>query len=128
MKKAFSLSPEEADELVKKQDQVAQEAQNQKPDGKQPEDIALAAVGKAYGKGAAPDIEAQLEQIAGLQPSAVHEGNMESAATGNVAQQMQHVAQAHEALAGPMPQDQPQDAPQGAPQGVESAPSPAPVG
>lgn len=68
VRKAFNLEPDEAETLINN-DQQGPPAPAK---GQSPEDIALAAVGKAYGKGAPPDIEAQLEHIAGLQPSDQH--------------------------------------------------------
>lgn len=65
--KGFNLEPDEVESLINNQAEPAPEDR-----GKSPEEIALSAVGKAYGKGAAPDIEAQLEHMAGLQPSDAH--------------------------------------------------------
>jgi len=94
LKRGFDLDPDEVNDLVKPQDQLMQEAQTQAQGQKQdakPEDIALAAVGKAYGKGASPDIEAQLEQIAGLQPSVTHSTAMDTHLTDHLNQQHQNI-------------------------------------
>lgn len=119
--KAFKLDMSDVDTLVKKQDQVAQEAQDagKKPD-KTPEQIALEGIAKDYAN-ADPDTKAQLEQMAGLDPSATHEGAMETMA----AQQMAEQATFGETMA-PMPdqaptpvttQQAPQMQPMGAPDG-----------
>lgn len=107
IQKGFHLEPDEAAALVKPKDQLMQEAQAQqgqdqgKGKEQKPEDIALAAVGKAYGKGAAPDIEAQLEHIAGLQPSAVHDTTMTTHLTDQINQQHQNLDQAQQAAVFP---------------------------
>lgn len=104
LRKAFSLSFEEAAEIVKSPEQMQQEAQAAQPQpDKTPEEIALQAVGKSYGKGAAPDIEAQLEEMAGLQPSALHEDRMDTNLTDNMAQQQAALGQIYQGVAGPEP-------------------------
>jgi hypothetical protein len=83
--KGFNLEPDEASQLVKKPEQISQEQQDAgkaAPAGKAPktpEEIALEGIAKAYGDPAtAPDIKAEIERLAGLQPSVTHETSMTS--------------------------------------------------
>lgn len=122
LEKAFDLEPDEVDPLMTRPQQAAQG--DQKTQGKPqqtPEDIALTGVAKAYGKGIAPDIAAQLEGLAGLHPSVTHGG-----AIDNVASQQAVDAAGHgNALADaamPPPNAMPGQAPQGAQ--PSSAPTP----
>jgi hypothetical protein len=86
IQKGFNLEPDEASTLVKKPEQIAQEQQGAaegaqaagKPP-KSPEEIALEGIAKAYGNpNTAPDIKADIERMAGLQPSATHDTSMTS--------------------------------------------------
>lgn len=83
--KAFGIEPDEAQALMldpqkaQEAQQAASEAQN-KPD-KTPQQIALEGVAKAYGDiTTGPDVKAELEALAGLQPSETHSGGMEQMA------------------------------------------------
>jgi hypothetical protein len=82
IQKGFDLEPDEASALVKKPEEVAQEQKDAAaPQGKQPktpEEIALEGVAKSYGNGIAPDIDAQIEAMAGLRPSVTHDTRMTS--------------------------------------------------
>lgn len=82
IQKGFDLEPDEVDSLVKKPDQVAQDAQGQGK-GKPPTEL-------INYKDAPPDIKAQMEQVAGFQASATHIGGMETAATQQMADQATH--------------------------------------
>lgn len=120
--KAFGLEPGEAERLVKNKETMAQEAQGQKPDkgAKSPEEIALEGIAKGYSN-APPDIKDQLENLAGLQGSATHEGGMETVATQQMADQALHGEQI-----APVPTTPPQAIttapPQQMPQGGMSGP------
>jgi hypothetical protein len=91
LQKAFELEPEELDRLVIPPERLAEKAQEGAGDKKDsPEEIALTAVAKAYGRGERPDIEAQIEELAGLDPSITHEGRMETLASQQFADQATH--------------------------------------
>ena len=84
MMEAFSLDREEADELVKKPEQVAEDMQKQSgPKGKAPTEL-------VNYKDAPPDIKVQMEEKAGYEPSSTHEGSMEAVATEQMANQALH--------------------------------------
>lgn len=87
--KAFDLEPDEVDALMVDPREVAASAGQDKPE-KTPEQIALEGIAKSYGKSLSPDIDAQLEELAGLHPSVTHEGSMEAIATEQMAQQALH--------------------------------------
>lgn len=89
IQKAFDLEPDEVDDLMVDPQQAAQSAhpdEKAKPE-KTPEQIALENVARNYAK-APPDIRAELEHLAGLDPSAVHEGDMETQATEQMMNQV----------------------------------------
>lgn len=71
--KGYNLEPDEATLLLKKPDQLAQDAQSEggKQQGKPPAEL-------INYKDAPPDVQAQMEQAAGFQPSATHDNNMQS--------------------------------------------------
>lgn len=76
-KDAFDLEEDQLDLLIVPADQVAPaEDKNER----KPEQIALEAVARSYAN-AAPDIKAEIEALAGLEPSATHEGDMERVAS-----------------------------------------------
>jgi hypothetical protein len=114
MGRAFDLNPEEVQSLVMSEQDLAQAAQGSQKNAKDktPEQIALEGVAKAY-INTAPDIKAELEQMAGLQPSATHDTAMTTHLTDNMAQQQQHLDTMHQSIAGPPPIDPTQ--PQGTP-------------
>lgn len=94
IQKAFDLEPDEVDTLMVDPQQMAQAAQDgqqekAKPE-KSPEQIAFEAIARAYGKGERPDIEAQLEEMAGLESSIVNDGNMETLATRHMREQVEN--------------------------------------
>lgn len=107
--KAFNLTKEEVDQLVKKPEEVAKEqegkaGQKQKP----PTEL-------VNYKDAPADIKAQMEQAAGYEPSVAHEGAIEEMAANQMAEQ----ALAGEKIA-PVPTTAPQpyiNQPQGVPNG-----------
>ena len=106
IQKAFDLEQDEVDKLMVDPSQVAQS--NQKDKGQTPEEIALAGIAKAYGKGERPDIEAQIEELAGLHPSVTHQGNIQTVASQQVLDQAQHGSSlADMALSSQQPQQQP---------------------
>lgn len=101
--KAFDLNPEEVSELVSSEKEMAQQAQNAQPPSKEkpPEMIALEGIAKSYGTPLAkPDIDAELESLAGLQPSPIHEDAMTTALTQHMTDQNQNIAAGHQALSG----------------------------
>lgn len=73
--KAFDLEADEVDKLVLKPEDMPEP----KSDEKSPEQIALEGIAKSY-TNAAPDVKAELEELAGLDSSATHEGEMEKVA------------------------------------------------
>lgn len=88
IQKAFDLEVDEVDKLMVDPQQVAQQGasdKSAKPE-KSPEQIALEGVAKSY-TNAAPDIKAELEQMAGLSVSATHVGGMETTAMQQMADQ-----------------------------------------
>lgn len=83
IQQAFNLEPDEVDTLMLEQPKVTDPSMVDDKAGKPeetPEDIAFKAIAKNYGKGERPDIEAQIEEIAGLQPSVTHDGRIEQIA------------------------------------------------
>jgi len=85
MQQAFDLEPDEVDKLMVQGGPPPEDPKAKTE--KTPEQVAFEAIAKGYGKVDRPDIEAQLEQIAGFDPSAVHEGNMETLAAQHTADQ-----------------------------------------
>jgi hypothetical protein len=123
IQKAFNLEPDEVDSLMvdpQQQAQLADSGKDAPASGKTekaPEMIALEGIAKSYGKTASPDIDAQLEQLAGLQPSMTHDGNMETLATKSIVDQAQHGADLAQHYAPTEPQQTTQS-PQPTDQGV----------
>lgn len=74
LQKAFDLDPDEVNKLMVPADKVSPP----KPE-KSPEEIALEGIVKDYSK-AMPDVRAQIEEMAGLEPSAAYEGEIEKVA------------------------------------------------
>lgn len=89
--KAFNLEPDEAASLVKTPEEIQQMAGQGGSKDKSPEELALQAVTKAYGKGEKPDIEAQIEQMAGLEPSVTHDTAMTTHLTDHLTQQHENL-------------------------------------
>lgn len=112
IKKAFDLEPDEVDDLMVDPQQAAQG--QQKPEGKPPTEL-------INYKDAPPDIKAQMEQAAGFEPSATHEGGMETAATKHMADQAMHGE-----MIAPAPTTPPMAMSANAPQGSPPAPVGAP--
>lgn len=77
--KAYNLDNEEVSKLMVDPEQVAASAGEEDKKEKTPEQIALEGVSKAY-RNASPDVKAQLEELAGLEPSVTYEGEMEKTA------------------------------------------------
>lgn len=137
--KGFNLEPDEANMLMKKPEQLQQDAQNakegkpEKPP-KTPQEIALEGIAKKYGANAPNDIDAQLEEMAGLEPSVMHETNMTSHLLENLSTQhnaledMQTAVTPDSAMPGLVAANQPPMPPQ--PEGGEAVadPSQEPVG
>jgi len=79
-----------------------------------PEQIALENIAKSYGKGAPGDIEAQLEEMAGLEPSVTNDTKMQSHLLTNMADQhsaledLQTAATPQTPIQGQMQPQQPQ--------------------
>lgn len=135
--KGFHLEPDEATQLLKKPEVMAEEAQSagesKQPSGKPPktpQEIALEGIAKSYGSGAPPDVAAELESLAGLQPSATHGDNMTSHLLSNMDTQhtalesMQTTATPESAMPGMIAGNQPPQpsaSPQGAPQPQEQS-------
>jgi hypothetical protein len=128
--KGFRLEPDEVEGLLKTKEEVAQEAQGKQgvpgKGEKPPEQVAMEGIAKNYAN-SAPDIQAQLEEKAGLQPSATHEGSMETAATQQMADQALHGEQIAPVPTTPpipmTPGQNPQQAPQsGEQQGMMEGP------
>lgn len=115
VQKAFDLEPDEVDSLVVQPEEAAQMEKGPEKPEKTPQQIAFEAIAKNYSK-ATPDIQAELEETAGLEPSVAHEGSMENIASE---QFMNDVINSQTAL--PQP---------GSPPGVAptAPPEPQPVG
>lgn len=107
IEKAFELDPDEIDDLVLPEGQAP--AGSDGKDGKSTDQSPKELINY---KDAPPDVQAQMEAAAGYQPSATHEGNIESMATKQMADQ---VTNSMTAL--PMP---------GSPAGVAPTTPPAP--
>ena len=109
MGKAFDLNPEEVSTLVMSEEEVAKmaEGKDKNPKEKTPEQIALEGIAKSYGSNTNPDVDAQLEQLAGLDPSITHEDDMTTALTKHMADQQANIATGHASLMGPEPTEEP---------------------
>lgn len=83
LQKAFNLEPDEVDGLMVDPEQQAMASQGEDPKAKKektPEQIALEGIAKSY-VNTNPDVQAQLEEMAGLQSSVAHEGAIEALAS-----------------------------------------------
>ena len=88
IQKAFDMEPDEVDKLMVDPKEVAAPTDDDKGKvEKTPEQIALEGVAKGYTK-AAPDIKAELEEMAGLTPSVTYDGDIETAATEQMMNQV----------------------------------------
>lgn len=84
--KAFDLEPDEVDTLMTEEPPQTPVEENTE---KSPQQIALEGITKSY-RDAMPDVRAQIEELAGLQPSVGHEGDMETLAAEQMANQALH--------------------------------------
>lgn len=80
VQEAFSLEPDEVDRLMVPPEKLAESADAKMKPDKSPEQLALEAVTKSYSK-APLDVQAQIEEMAGLEVSATHEGAIEQVAS-----------------------------------------------
>lgn len=115
IEKAFDLEPDEVDGLVVDPQQAAQAAQGGQagPGGKgntEPKEL-------INYKDAPPDIQAQMEQAAGYEPSATHEGSIQTVASKQMADQALHGEQIAPAPTTP-PMAMTTSTPQGSPPAV----------
>lgn len=108
VEKAYSLEPDEAQALVQVDPQEI--AQSSQAKGKPPTEL-------INYKDAPPDVQAQMEQAAGFQPSATHEGSMETTASQQLADQAQHGE-----MIAPTPTTPPQPLVTGQPAGAPNGP------
>jgi hypothetical protein len=76
-KNAYGLDEDELDKLIVDPKDIKPPVDDKE---KSPGQIAFEAIAKSYPK-AAPDIRAELEEKAGLDPSVTHEGSMEQLAS-----------------------------------------------
>lgn len=120
IEQAFDLEPDEVDRLMVPPEQLAQAGKEEKPD-KTPEQIALEGIAKKYGTTESPDIDAQLEELAGLEPSITHEGTMDVLGARDVFEQSQHGSQMADLMAPP-------EVPQPGQEAPAQTPPPTPVG
>lgn len=115
-KEAFDLEPDEVDRLVVPPQQVAEAGNKSSKPDKTPEQIALEGIAKSY-TNAQPDVKAQLENLAGLDHSATHEGEMEKIASEQFGAMNQHdpTTLNTEQVAGlhPLPAQAPEETPVG---------------
>lgn len=111
IKKAFDLEPDEVDDLIVPAEQLAAQTQGAGEPGKEGQGEPKELINY---KDAPPDIQAQMEAAAGYEPSATHEGNIESIASKQLSDQAIHGEQI-----APMPSTPPApfmtSAPQGSP-------------
>lgn len=107
-KYGFDLEPDEVDPLMVDPKEISPPEDDKK---ETPEEIALKGIAKGYAN-ALPDVKAQLEDLAGLETSATHEGEMEKLA----AQQMMEETQGIQTI---LPQE-------GSPAGVAPTAPPLP--
>lgn len=82
IKKAFDLEPDEVDDLMVNPEQMPQDEGGKEEQGSPKELINY--------KDAPADIQAQMEAAAGYEPSATHEGAMETIAAKQMAEQASH--------------------------------------
>jgi hypothetical protein len=121
IQKAFDLEPDEVDMLMVDPQQQAMAQGGEDPKAKKektPEQIALEGIAKSY-VNTNPDVQAQLEEMAGLQSSIAHEGTMQSLASQHFVDQSQHGADLASHF---MPTQDPNA--QGMPQGQPTQPMP----
>lgn len=85
VQKAFELQLDDTDKLIKTEEQIAQEAQASGLGGKPGEGEPKELINY---KDAPADIQAQMEEAAGYEPSVTHEGAMESLATKQMSDQV----------------------------------------
>lgn len=85
IQKGFNLEPDEVEDLVKSKEELMKESQGKPPGGGDGDPKELINY-----KDAPPDIQAQMEQAAGYEPSVVHEGAMETSAVEQMALQAEH--------------------------------------
>lgn len=118
---AWGLEPDEVEVLFKTKDQMAQDAQNaqqDKPQGKPPAEL-------INYKDAPSDIQAQMEAAAGFRPSVTHETNMQSDLLSKTAGMHSDLHAIHQTLApGAMPPGGgaiPPTAPNAGPQNINPA-------
>lgn len=97
LRKAFDLSKEEVDKLVKSKEQLAKEADGAKM-GDEPKVV-------INYKDAPPDIRAQMEEEAGYEPSPVHEGEIDMLALGEVQQTLNAANENNDMLNPEMPME-----------------------
>lgn len=83
--KAFDLEQDEVDKLIVPPEQVG-EGKEEKPK-ETPAEIALKGIANSY-VNAAPDVKAELEELAGLEPSVTHEGSIEAQAAKDMSEQI----------------------------------------
>lgn len=87
IQKGFDLDANEVQDLVKTEEELAQEAQSKGEQGKSQDGGPKELINY---KDAPPDIQAQMEEASGYQPSVVHEGAIETRATQQMADQALH--------------------------------------